>query len=91
MQRWSKATKILGFDIEAARISKKIAPDEKDKRDLLIYLRWKTGRLSNKEIGLYFGLSYSAISRCVKDVHDRISVEHKFRKNYQALKSHIKV
>ncbi len=62
----NKASKMLGFDIEAARTAKKIAPGYKDKRDLLIYLLWKTGRLSNKEIGFYFGLSYSAISRRVK-------------------------
>ncbi len=87
----NKASKMLGFDLEAAKTAKKIAPGEKDKRDLLIYLLWKTGRLSNKEIGFYFGLSYSAISRRVTIFHDRISDEHKLRNTYQALKSQIKV
>ncbi len=87
----NKASKILGFDLEAARASKKIAPGEKDKRDLLIYLLWSTGRLSNKEIGFYFGLSYSAISRRVKIIHDKISAEEKIRNKFQRLKSQIKV
>ena len=65
----------LDFDLEAARKAKKIGADEKDKRDLLIYLLWETGRLSNKEMGAIFGLTYSAISRCVKSIADRISVE----------------
>lgn len=86
-----KASKILGFNLEAARISKKIDPGEKDKRDFLIYLLWKTGRLSNSKIGFYFGLTYSAISRSVKVIHDRISAEQKLRDKYEILKSQIKV
>ena len=86
----NKTSRILGFNIEAARNAKKISTGEKDNRDLLIYLLWKTGRLSNKEIGTYFGLTYSAISRCVKAINDRVSVEQKLRDKYQILKSQIK-
>ena len=86
-----KASKILGFNLEAARISKKIDPGEKDNRDFLIYLLWETGRLSNSKIGFYFGLTYSAISRSVKVIHDRISAEQKLRDKYEILKSQIKV
>ncbi len=87
----NKASKMLGFNLEAARTAKKIGAGEKDNRDLLIYFLWKTGRLSNKEIGFYFGLSYSAISRRVKIFHDRISAEKKIRVKYRKLKLHIKV
>jgi len=87
----TKASKILGFNLEAARNAKKIGTGEKDNRDLLIYLLWKTGRLSNREIGAYFGLTYSSISRRVKVINDRVSVEQKLRDKYQILKSQIKV
>jgi putative transposase len=87
----TKASKILGFNLEAARNAKKIGTGEKDNRDLLIYLLWKTERLSNREIGAYFGLTYSSISRRVKVINDRVSVEQKLRDKYQILKSQIKV
>ncbi len=86
-----KASEILDFNIEAARNAKRVGPAEKDKRDLLIYLLWKTARLSNREIGAYFGLTYSAISRRVKIVNDRISADQQLKANYQRLKSQIKV
>jgi len=87
----NKASRNLGFDLEAARKAKKIGAEEKDKRDLLIYLLWKTGRLSNREIGAYFGLTYSAISRRVKVIKDKISAEQRLKDKYQMLKSQIKV
>ena len=86
-----KAVKILKFNLEAAQNGKKIGAGEKDKRDLLIYLLWKTGRLSNREIGAYFGLTYSAISRRVKVIKDKISAEQRLKDKYQMLKSQIKV
>ena len=84
------ASRILEFNLEGARNAKKIDAVAKDKRDLLVYLLWKTGRLSNREIGVYFGLTYSAISRRVKIINDRISAEQRLKKQYQMLKSQIK-
>jgi putative transposase len=86
-----KAIKILKFNLEAARNGKKIGAGEKDKRDMLIYLLWKSGRLSNREIGSYVGLTYSAISRRVKVINDRILAEQSLQNEYQMLKSQIKV
>lgn len=85
------ASAILGFDLVAARMAKKIGPLEKDHRDLLIYFLWEPGRLSNREIGDYFGLTYSAVSRRVKIVAERLKAEGKLRKKYRDLKSKIKV
>ena len=86
-----KASKILGMDLTAVRNAKKIGPGEKDNRDLMIYLLWKTGRLSNREIGAYLGLTYSSISRRVKVIADRISTDQKLEDTYKMLKSQIKV
>ena len=85
------ASKVLGFDIKSIRIGKKVSPNEKDNRDLLIYLIWELGRFSNSEIGTYFGLSYSAISQRVKIVNDKLVLEKDFRDKYKLLKSQIKV
>ena len=86
-----KASRYLGFNIEAARNAQKISAGEKDKRDLLIYLLWKTGRLSNREIGTFFGLTYSAVSRSAKAINDKIAAEQNLKEKYRELKSQIKV
>lgn len=86
-----KASDVLGLDIEAARNAGKMRDSEKEKRDLLIYLLWKTGRYSNQEIGTHFGLTYSSISRSVKAINTRIFDEQRLKKKYQIVKSHFKV
>jgi putative transposase len=85
------ASKHLGFNLEAARKAKKIGPDDKDKRDLMIYLLWRTGRLSNSAIGAYFGLTYSAVSRRVKIIGDKLVSDRAVKGIYEDLKSQIKV
>jgi REP element-mobilizing transposase RayT len=87
----SRAAKMLKFDLSAASKAKKISSDEKDKRDLLIYLLWQRGRLSNSAIGAHFGLTYSSISRRVKIVNDSLSINSELSKKYDRLKSQIKV
>lgn len=86
-----KASKKLGFDAEAARRAKRIGAEEKDTRDVLIYILWKTGRLSNREIGTFFGLTYSAVSWCIKSVGDRITIEPKLKEKYNTVYSLFKV
>ena len=86
-----KASRYLGFNLEAARNAQKISAGEKDKRDLLIYLLWKTGRLSNREIGTFFGLTYSSVSRSAKAINDKIAAEQNLKEKYRELKSQIKV
>lgn len=57
-----KASKILDFDPESFRQTKWISPADKDKRDLVIYFFWETGKMTNQKIGTLFGLTYSPIS-----------------------------
>jgi len=87
----SRAAKILNFDLASAHKAKKIGSVDKDNRDLLIYLLWQLGRLSNSAIGAYFGLTYSSISRRVKIVSDRLSIDTELGEKYNTLKSQIKV
>ena len=87
----NKAAKALDFDLEAARNSKKIGIGEKDKRDVLIHLLWKTGRMSNQEIGSCFRLTYSSISKIVSSVNDRIQNEKNLKAQFDVLNSQFKV
>lgn len=87
----NSASDVLGFDLEAARKAKKIAPGEKEKRDMLIYLLWKTGGLSNQEIGSLTGVTYSLVSKVVSTFGDRVQTERKTRAKFENLKSQFKV
>ena len=89
---FDKGAEALKLDIDLVRNSKKrLRGEEKEKRDLLIYLLWKTGQLSNQEIGRLFGLTYSMISRSVKTTNERILSDQGFRKQYQAISTDVKV
>lgn len=47
---------------------------------------WKIGKLSNRETGTHFGLTYSAVSRRVKIISDRISNEEDLKTKYNMIK-----
>ena len=86
-----KACAILDFDLDAARKAQRIGQNDKDKRDLLIYLLWQVGQLSGYAIGEYFGLTYSGISRRVKIIQSRMGTDKILGERYNSLKSLIKV
>lgn len=85
------ASKVLGFDLKSARKAKKIAPDEKEKRDMLIYLLWKIGGLPNKEIGSLLGVTYSTVSKVVSAFGGRVQAEKGLRAKFEYLNSQFKV
>jgi REP element-mobilizing transposase RayT len=85
-------SKALGFDVEAAaEHGRRIPASDKDKRDLLIYLLWESGGLTNQEIGACFGLTYSAVSRRVGETKKRLKQEKELMDRWVLLKSQIKV
>jgi hypothetical protein len=57
----------------------------------MIYLLWKTGAFTNKEISSYFGLVYSAVSRRVTSCNEMIRSNKDFKKEYGVVKSLIKL
>jgi hypothetical protein len=64
---------------------------EKDRRDLLLYMIWKSGRLSNEQIGQLFGLSHSAVSHAVKSLKARIMENPELQEKYSRLNSQFKL
>jgi hypothetical protein len=54
-------------------------------------LLWEIGRYKKGEIREVFGLSYSAVSRRVKIVKDRIERDKDFRNRYQQIRAQIKM
>jgi CRP-like cAMP-binding protein len=90
-QLLNNAAAALNFELKAAATEKRVTPEDKDKRDLLIFLLWKNGRLTNKEIGSYFGLTYSSVSRRVAKTRKRLAQENELNNTFEKLKSLIKV
>jgi len=85
------ASKILGLDLESVRSTRRIRLDEKEKRDLLIYMLWKTGRMSNQNIGRLFGLTYSTVSKIVSAFNERMQTDKVLKAQYSSLNSQFKV
>ena len=44
----------------------RVSTQDKEKRDLLIYMLWKTNTLTNSIIGDQFGITYYSVSHSVK-------------------------
>jgi hypothetical protein len=86
-----KAASVLDCNLIDFRRSLRISEQNRDKRDLLIYLLWETGLYKNQEIGNLLGLTYSSISRRAKISRVKISKDSKFKKQFKQLKSQIRM
>jgi REP element-mobilizing transposase RayT len=86
-----KAARILKCDVNVFHNSSRILADDKNNRDLLVYLIRQTGLFTNQQIGDIFGLTYSAVSRRAGIVRDRILEDKVFKKKFDRIKSQIKV
>jgi hypothetical protein len=86
-----KAAAILNCKIADLKGCPRVAAADKDKRYIMIYLLWETGKYTNMRIGNLFGLTYSSISRRVNITKSRIAGGDQIRDRYQLLKSQIKV
>jgi hypothetical protein len=65
--------------------------EERDKRDLVIYLFWITGHYTNKEIGNLFALTYFSISKIVMRIQSALSTDRKTKERLKKINSLFKV
>ncbi|MBC2717297.1 MAG: hypothetical protein HF978_18475 [Desulfobacteraceae bacterium] len=90
-----KASTLLNCDIEYFRESGRLTGDDRDKRDVIVYLLWKTGRYSNQKIGELLGLTYSSVSRRIHHVRLKLKLRsgknNKVKKFYNSVKLKMKV
>ena len=66
------AERVLKCDVQQFVKAGRVSGPEKDKRDLMIYLLWKTGSFRNDQIGRLFGVSYSAVSHAVRSLKTKL-------------------
>ncbi len=86
-----KSARILGCNPTDFKDSLRISAQDKDNRDLLIYLLWETGLFKNQEIGDLLGLTYSSISRRAAIIRERIGKDNRIKKQFKRLKSQNKM
>ena len=86
----SKAAGILNCDMNICRESARVSKAVKTDRDLLIYIAWQSGVVTNQEIGEKFGLTYSAVSQRVRVIKEMLITDKALERKYRRLKSLIK-
>ena len=76
---------------DAVEKAHRLHGENKQKRDLLIYLIWNTGLMTNDAIGKQFGMSYSAVSHSVKSFKEKIGKDKKLRNQFRKANSQFKI
>jgi lipoate synthase len=78
-------------DLVPVKQAKKHLDEDKEYRDLLVFLLWKRGAYTNAEIGEAFGVTYTAVSHIEKKVKSHMKANRKCRKKYECINSQIKM
>ncbi len=85
------AERILNCDVSRFVNARRLSGSEKDTRDLLLYYIWRTGRMTNAQIGMEVGLSYSAVSHAVKSIKAKLKTDQRLRASFNKLNSQFKL
>lgn len=87
-----KAAELLDFDLQSTHGRKRLrSPAQKEQRDIMLYLLWKTGRFSNQALGSNLGVTYSAVSKIVGGLNERIRSDKTLRNKLDQINSQFKV
>ncbi len=85
------AERVLKCDVQRFVKAGRVSGPEKDKRDLMIYLLWKTGGYNNDQIGRLFGVSYSAVSHAVRSLKSKLKDNHELLTTFNKINSQFKL
>ena len=85
------AAQILNCKLERFRKSARVSQADKLSRDLLIYLMWQSGQLTNRQISETFGITYSAVSRKVGAFKDLLMKNNKLQNKLDLIKALINI
>jgi len=82
-----QAERMLNCDLDHFRRVPIITKSNRDNRDLLVFCVWKTGLLSNEEIGHLSGMTYSSVSHIVSSIRFRIKENRELKENSNQINS----
>ena len=86
-----QAAEMLNCNLEHLRKYKRVSKADIANRDLLIYLLWQSGLLTNQQIGEKFGLTYSAVSQRVSIFTELLRENQALLVKFDQLRSQIKI
>lgn len=86
-----QGAKLLSVDLKRFKSSARISRRDRDDRDLLIYLLWQLGMLTNEQIGEKFGLTYSAVSKRVGLFKTKLENDKSVRKKFNSIQAQIQI
>ncbi|MGA9178526.1 MAG: hypothetical protein WBZ05_14890, partial [Desulfobacterales bacterium] len=64
---------------------------DKHKRDLLVYLFWNKGVMTNEQLGRVFNISHSAVSHSVKVFKEKMINDKKVKNQFDAINSQFRL
>jgi len=86
-----QGAKLLNCDLKKLKKAQRLYGNNKENRDLLVYLLWERGVHTNQEIGSLFGLTYSSVSHIVKCLKAQIRDSKKLKEKHRLLNSQYKI
>ena len=86
-----QAAEILNCKLEQFRKAARVPQSEILDRDMLLYLLWQSGQLTNVQIAEKFGLTYSAVSRRVSVFKNMLGKNKTLQNKFNRVKSLIKI
>lgn len=89
--RLTETAQLFDCDLIQFKRMPRISNADRDNRDLLLLSVWKTGVLTNVEIGNVFGMTYSSVSRIVTSIKLRMKRDHSLKERFNQIYSLIKM
>lgn len=87
----ARISKTFQIDIDRYIHSKRLSGIDKQNRDLIVYLIWNKGFMTNAEIGRLFNISYSAVSHIVKLCKEKMEKDKKLKRQFEGFNSRFKL
>ena len=86
-----KSAKVVQIDLDKCIRGKRLRGIDKHKRDLLVYLLWNKGVMTNEQLGRVFNISHSAVSHSVKVFKEKMINDKKVKNQFDAINSQFRL
>ena len=87
----TKFAKIVQVDLDKCVQAKRLHGTDKHKRDLIVYLIWNKGLMTNEQLGRLFNISHSAVSHSVKTFKKKMINDKKAKNQFDKINSQFKL
>ena len=86
-----KSAKVVQIDLDKCIQGKRLRGIDKHKRDLLVYLLWNKGVMTNERLGRVFNISHSAVSHSVKVFKEKMINDKKVKNQFDVINSQFRL